>query len=210
MGAIRAWACIVLSACSFGGVHCLSAGSFPQVRPLQRTFMVRGVIHADVTVDIKSTIDSPLYRLQCHSAGYSGDPAFDYSGDFECRLSLIAGPNSYSTLLTEDAHQSRDWESRGRFFSAQLRGACARIPEFGASRDFKLRGMDLKLQIIDPAFTEGGKLKSLTLTVTARPDATATRPIAEIVPLPKADETPTACKVRRDFVDSAALAKRSH
>jgi hypothetical protein len=111
----------------------------------------------------------------------------------------------YSTLLTEDAHQSRDWESRGRFFAAELQGPCARIPEFGATRSFELRGMDLTLGITNQKFTVGGKLNSLTLTVTVRPDPRAQRPIAEVVPLPKTG-VPTRCRLRRYFVDYSALA----
>src|SRR5207245_11632673 len=105
---------------------------------------------------------APVYRLQCHSAEYSGgDHDFAYSGDFECRLSSVGNRDRYSTLLTEDAHQSRDWESRGRFFAQNLRGSCASIPDFGAVRKFKLRGMDLTLKIINPRFAPDGTLQSL-------------------------------------------------
>lgn len=182
------------------------AQSYPAVKPLQRTFDVPDVSKANVWLDIKSVKGAPLYKLQCHSAGYTGDPEFDYSGDFECRLSSIGGHETYSTLLTEDAHQSRDWESRGRFFSADLRSVCVRVPEFGANRNFKLRSMSLTLQITDPAFTEGGKLRSLKLTVTVRPDPRAQRPIAEIVPLPKAG-IPAECKLQEYFVNPAESLK---
>ncbi len=174
------------------GVY-LIAQTYPEVGPLQRTVEVPDVGKANVSVDIRSVDGTPLYRLQCHSAGYTGDPDFDYSGDFECRLSSISDHDTYSTLLTEDAHQSRDWESRGRFFSADLRGACAHIAEFGANRTFKLRGMILTLQITDPKFTDIDKLRSLKLTVTVRPDPDAQRPIAEAVPLPTG--SPTECKL---------------
>jgi hypothetical protein len=175
------------------------------VAPLQRTFGVPDVAEASISLDIKSAGGAPLYTLQCHSAGNSPEPAsFDYSGDFECKLSSVGGLEPYSTLLTEDAHQSRDWESRGRFFSSELRGDCARIPEFGAVRDFRLRGMNLTLHIVDPTFTERGKLSSLKLTVTVRPDPHARRQIAEIVPIP---ETKIAadCHLRELFVDFVKL-----
>lgn len=178
--------------------------TYPVVEPLQRTFVVASVGEANVSADIKSLDGTPVYHFQCHSAGYTGDRDFDYSGDFECRLSLIGQPNTYSTYLTEDAHQSRDWESRGRFLAADLLGACARIPEFGATRSFKLRGMDLTLAIRDQKFTKSGKLTSLTLALTVRPDPGAERPIAEIVPLPKTG-VPAGCKIRRRFVDYSAL-----
>ncbi len=203
----EAWACIALMSSAFGlaGSSRLWAQSYPPVRPVHRIFIVPDVAKANVSLDIESVRGVPLYHLQCHSAGYTGDPDFDYSGDFERRLSLIGQPNTYSTLLTEDAHQSRDWESRGRFFAADLRGACARIPEFGATRSFKLRGMDLTLRITDEKFTGSGRLTSLALMVTTRPDPRAQRPIAEVVPLPKAG-APVECKLQKYFVNYLALA----
>jgi hypothetical protein len=183
----------------------VASQDYPVVATLKRTFDVPDVAKANVSLDITSVKGAPLYRLECHSAGNSPEPAsFDYSGDFECRLSTVGGLEPYSTLLTEDAHQSRDWESRGRFFSAELRGDCAHIAEFGATRHFKLRGMKLTLQVLDPVFTERGKLSSLKLAVTVRPDPHAQRPIAEVVPIP---ETKIAadCDLRELFVDFVKL-----
>lgn len=209
---IAAWTCASLISLGFGPAYPLRlwAASYPAVKPLQRTFSIMDVPKADVSLDIESAGGDPIYHLQCHSAGYTGDPDFDYSGDFECRLSLIGQPNTYSTLLTEDPRQSRDWESRGRFFAAQLRGPCARIPEFGANRSFELRGMDLNLRITAPTFTEAGKLKSLRLTVTVRRDPKAQRPVAEVVPLPADGTVPERCGIRRDFVDYSKLGKSQH
>jgi len=192
------------------GAGCLGAQPYPAVAPLQRAFDVPDVRKADVSFEINSPKGEPLYKLQCHSASYNPDPgAFEYSGDFECQL----GSNSpavpdwgYSTLLTEDAHQSRDWESRGRFFAAELQGACARIPEFGTTRSFRLRGVRLTLEVTDPVFTAAGELKSLKLTVTVRPDVQARRRIAEIVPFPKT-QAANDCKLRERFVDFVEVAK---
>jgi len=134
------------------------------------------------------------------------DPDFDYSGDFECRLSSIPNRDTYSTLFTEDAHQSRDWESRGRFFAASIRGACARIPEFGTHRTFRLRGMRVGLQIVDPVFDKAGGLASLKLAVTVTRDPHAQRPVAESVPLPKTGAS-DECKLRQYFVDPAQVSQ---
>ncbi len=207
--AIDAWACTFLISLGFGLAYPIRlwAVSYPTVKPLRRTFSIMDVPKANVSLEIESAGGAPIYHLQCHPAGYTGDPDFDYSGDFECRLSLTGQPNTYSTLLTEDARQSRDWESRGRFFAAQLRGPCARVPEFGANRSFALRGMDLDMRITDPTFTDAGKLKSLRLTVTVRPDPKAQRPIADVVPLPAVGTVPESCGIRRDFVDYSALGK---
>jgi len=192
--------------CIFLAVSCLlTAQRYPAVASTHRTFAVPNVKTDGVSLSIRSQKGVPLYLLKCHSADYGGDPGFDYSGDFECRLSLIGQPNTYSTLLTEDVHQSRDWESRGRFFAADLRGRCANIPDFRAVRHFRLRGMDLTLRILNPMFTASGELKSLRLAVTVNPDQSADRSIAEIVPLPKA--SPAGCKLGEYFVSSSAYSR---
>jgi hypothetical protein len=181
-----------------------SAQSYPAPAPIRKTFYVSDVNKADVSLHIKAQDGRDLYTLQCHSAGYEGDPGFDYSGDFECRLVLADGRNTYSTLLTEDLDQSRDWESRGRFFVASLRGGCANVPEFGAVRNFELRGMRLTLRIFNPVF-EGEKLHSLKLSVTVAPDPNAHRAIASIVPFPKS-QAPASCDLPKYFVNSAKTA----
>jgi hypothetical protein len=185
---------------------CVRTQTYPPIDPTRRTFDVPEVDKANVLLIIQSRQRQPLYKLQCHSRGYSGDPDFDYSGDFECRLTSVGQNDKYSTLLTEDAKQSRDWESRGRFFASELRGPCAEIPEFGATRDFRLRGMDIVLQITQPEFT-ADKLVSLKLTVTVLADEAARRSIAAIVPLPKT-RVPAECKLQEHFVDFATLSDR--
>ncbi len=205
---VRQWLAACLVGISFVtfvlGVS--AAETYPSVKPMQKVIDVPDVAKADVSLVIRSLDDQPLYKLQCHSRGYVGDPDFDYSGDFECRLSLVHGQNVYSTLLTEDAEQSRDWESRGRFFSGSLRGPCAAIPEFGASRAFKLRRFDLTLTILDPKFNANGKLISLRLGVTVRADGSAQRQIAEAVPIPRGSVS-TECRLAQYFVSPSALGK---
>jgi hypothetical protein len=173
---------------------------YPVIQPFKRTFDVPDVAKSDVVLIIRSREGTPLYKLQCHSKGYTGDPDFDYSGDFECRLSSKDKQDRYSTLLTEDPNQSRDWESRGRFFASDLRNGCAVVPQFGATREFKLRAMDLTLQITDPMFMGDGTMKSLKLTVTVLPAPSFDRPIAEAVPVPKMG-VPSNCELQQHFLD---------
>lgn len=170
---------------------------YPNIRPIQKTFDVPEASSASVSLVIRSTEDVPVYRLQCHSAGYDGDRDFNYSGDFECRLDSIPDVDTYSTLLTEDIDQQEDWESRARFFADDLIGPCAKIPNFGATRSFRLRHMKLILQIIDPVIGKRGKLLSLRLRVSVKSDPSARREIAAVVPLPK--DAPSNCKIRRYF-----------
>lgn len=192
----------VMILCLAGGVTA-SAQLYPAPAPIKRIFDVSDVSKADISLHIKAHDGRDLYALQCHSAGYEGDSSFDYSGDFECRLILSNGQNTYSTLLTEDLDQSRDWESRGRFFAASLKDECAKIPEFGTIRNFTLRGMRLTLRILDPKFQDN-KLVSLKLAVAVAPDANAHRAIADIVPFPKGG-VPASCDLSKYFVNSAKI-----
>jgi hypothetical protein len=117
-------------------------------------------------------------------------------------MTNIGSVTNYSTLLTEDINQSRDWESRARFFSADLQGECASIPEFGSIRDFRLRGMMVTLQVLQPAFGPNGVLDSLKLKVAVQPDSSAQRPIAAAVPFPVSP--PTQCKIEQYFPSPSA------
>lgn len=176
-----------------GALACgAEAPSWPTVQPLQRTFDVPNVQQMNVVLLIRSKAGEPLYRLRCAHPGNSQD----YSGDFECRFDTVGSGDVRvgQTLLIEDARQLKPWPSRGRFFTADLVGHCAAIPEFGATRDFRLRGMELTLQVLDPVVDTarqgfGGagdpQLKSLKLKVTVHPAPAATRAIAAIVPFPK-------------------------
>ena len=181
-----------------------SAQSYPAPAIITKNLYISDVSKANISLNIKARDGRGLYTLQCHSSGYEGDSSFDYSGDFECRLILANGRNTYSTLLTEDLDQSRDWESRGRFFAASLKGECATIPEFGTVRSFKLRGLRLTLRISDPMF-QGDKLHSLKFTVAVVPDPNAHRAIASVVPFPEA-QFPASCDLSKYFVNSAKTA----
>jgi hypothetical protein len=169
---------------------------FPLVVPLQSVIGVPNVRRADVNVMVKSVRGRPAYKIQCRSSSY-GDAEFEYSGDFECRMVPVGAVTKYSTLFTEDPNQSRDWESRARFFSADLRGDCARIPEFGAVRHFKLRGMVVTLQVLHPTFGPNGLLDSLTLKVAVQPSPSSQQPIAAGVPFPVSP--PAQCEIERNF-----------
>lgn len=180
------------------------AAEFPVISPIDTTFVVASVTTADVNLMIRATDGVPAYVLQCHS-GYFDDVHFSYSGDFECRLGLADGQDTYSTLLTEDIHQGEDWESRGRFFAAELKTPCASVPNFGATRTFELRGLRLTLRVLDPLFGSDGTLKALKLHVSILRDSSARRSIAAIVPLPQ--NAPAICRISHYFPDPAKFKK---
>ena len=189
------WLCVVAIWCYASASE--ASSKFPLVAPFERVIDVPSVQKADVNVIVKSVHGRPVYKIACHSAEYSSDGGFDYSGDFECRMLPIETAIKYSTLLTEDLNQSRDWESRARFFAADLQGDCARIPEFGSTRDFKLRGMVVMLQVLQPVIGSNGVLDSLKLKVFVQPYPSAQRPIAAAVPFPVSP--PAQCKIEQYF-----------
>jgi hypothetical protein len=148
---------------------------------------VKGPRHA--TWAFRDARGKELYRLNCAMFGYAGDPDFEYSGDFECRLTSLVALSSYSTLLTDDPHQSRDWESRGRFLADELVGSCARYPEYGAVRHLRLRGMRITLSLADivldmnPGVMSAKAsigLSSFRFAFSVEPDSTAQSEIAEL------------------------------
>ena len=149
------------------------AGAWPVVIPFTQTARISDSASAHAVFMISGRSARPLYKLACYGsrAQPSGND-FEYDGDFECRLTAEDGQNSrYSTLLTEDPDQSRDWQSRARFFGSELVGDCGQIPEFGRVRDFSVRGMRIELRVSDPSFDLGGHLKSFTLCVSVTNDA---------------------------------------
>ncbi len=160
---------------------------WPAIRPTRIGVPFPDARKADTTVVIKESNGKPLYRLACHTSDYSGDTDFDYSGDFECRLTSLDSSEGYSTLLTDDPQPTRDWQSRGRFLAEDLVGSCGTYPEYGLVRHFRLRGMAITLALRDPVFDTvtamtGVKrvgLRSFRFEFTAVPDTGAKSPIAE-------------------------------
>ena len=177
---------------------CQGRSSWPIVQSAARTFDFANGQRADVSFDVNGPDGQILYRLECHNWTYDQDPGFDYSGDFECRLTPTYEKTKYSTLLTDDPEQSRDWESRGRFLVPELLGKCAAYPEYGRLRTFRLRGMRLRLELTNlrfstavPSVTGGPRgLSSFRFVIKVQPDPNAQTPIAAI---PSVAEPPPDC-----------------
>jgi len=170
--------------------------SFPDIRPLHavRKIDLNRPSLLELTVYSKSR--RPAYKIQCASASFSSKD-FDYSGDFECRLIEVPHSSRYSTLLTENLDQSRDWESRGRFFAASLKPPCSGVADFGAVRTFSLRKMRVSLSVRDPRFRRDGTLYALTAQIDVVPDGLAHTSIAKRVQKPSG--VPKTCKLDELF-----------
>ena len=166
---------------------------WPKVAPIEKTFAFSDGEAAQIKLTVTSAEGKPVYALECHTFAYESDPSFDYSGDFECRLTSSREHDVYSTLLTDAPNQSRDWQSRGRFLAEELEGACKNYPEFGATRHFRLRGMQVTLAIRDielksnstamkPSHLTSPRFKSFKFNVQIQPDEGAVSEIAEPIP----------------------------
>jgi len=181
---------IVMIAGAASAVTDKNIHSWPVIQPLEKR--LHFVDHHDMEgkLQIVGQNGAPLYLLECFLNAYGHeDRDFDYSGDFECRLTSLYSKETYSTLLTEDQDQTRDWQSRGRFFVEDLVGSCAEYPEYGRTRNFRLREMNLTLEIKDFQIEPGSRaknapwnrdrIKELNLVVTVASDPTAATEIAE-------------------------------
>lgn len=170
---------------------------WPRVQAITKVFEFSDSRNAELTLDLFGTDKRVLYRLECHNWTYDKDPDFDYSGDFECRLSPRYETTAYSTLFTEEVNQTRDWESRARFLVPELKGRCGEWPEFGRIRTFRLRGMQIRLELTEmkfsktvPSFTRRSEgLASFKLVVSMAPEPGARSAITEKpnVPTPPAE-----------------------
>ena len=137
---------------------------------------------------------TPVYRLECHNGDYGVDSEYTYSGDFHCALFASSGSSrvSWNLLATKTPAQQRsDWLNRGRMTAPQLYGACANVPDYGASRRFYLRHMLLTIEFTNvrwkatPTTSGEPKLARFTVHVRASPDPHARTDTAAPSPPPK-------------------------
>jgi hypothetical protein len=161
--------------------------SWPIIKPYKQEFNFNDANSAAVSILLRDANGNDLYRFECHNYLYEDDSGFDYSGDFECKLNSLYGEgNSLPTLLTSDLHQPSDWWSRGRFLAGELTEKCIDYPEYGRIRTFRLRGMNIRLELSDIVFASSDidveknvQLKSFRFIFDAKPDLSAATEIAE-------------------------------
>jgi len=166
--------------------------TWPAVRPFHKIFHFADASKAELGEKLKGTDGAILYSIDCHTGTYDLDPAFHYSGFFACKLQSLPPDPLYSTLLTDDPVQVRDWQGRGRFLTPQIEGACGDYPEFGRVRHFRLRGFRITLSISQVSYSRsdqpwGRELTmlppaSFSFEIDVEPDAAAVSRIALDVP----------------------------
>lgn len=165
---------------------------WPVVAKLEKSVYFEDAYKAEAKFTIIGDDGKPLYLIECHTWEYEKDPDFDYSGDFECRLTSLYSPNYYSTLFTDNPKATRDWESRARFLVEELQDKCGDYPEYGRVRHFCLRGMkitltinDLKIKtsaVADVVTGKKQKIQSFRFDLSVEPYPAAISEIAEPVP----------------------------
>jgi hypothetical protein len=158
-----------------------SAGgpTWPRIVPFSASVPVR------LTVD-RIAIDLPLkdgagqerYHFACRGGreAYLDSLDGNWLGPLMCTLAEGATPREES-LLSED--DGAAWFSRGQFQAKELGGDCAKYPEFGVHRSFRLRGFRLSLDARDVRVDRSGMAESFTLLVSLTDDPSARSAEAE-------------------------------
>ena len=95
---------------------------------------------------IKSPDGSVVYHFACRggSQAYLDSLPENWVGPLMCILA-VGQQAPEESLLSADG--SAAWFSRGQFQREALLGDCAKYPEFGVHRSFRLRGFRLTLDI---------------------------------------------------------------
>lgn len=135
----------------------LEANAWPSVREFSASFGIN-LAYRQIDLEIPiydETEHSVLYRLICrggddrYRAELSQRGLFSYLRDLTCVLNL---GNIESNLSLISSGQSVAYLSRGYFDQRHLIGACATYPEFGLSRNFRLRGFVLTIDLSNLQF----------------------------------------------------------
>jgi len=147
--------------------------TWPSVKPFTTSSRV-DLSLAKVTIDLPLTDQAGrvLYHFACRggSDAYLNSLPGIWVGPLMCTLALGSQAKEQS-LLSED--DSAAWFSRGHFRPEELVGDCAKYPEFGLRRSFRLRGFRLNLEVEDVVTDSKGLAKSFTLGISLVPDPSA-------------------------------------
>jgi hypothetical protein len=172
-------------------VPATAVDEWPPIAPTSASVFFASGQDANFALQIKSAANgSTLYVLECHTFTFE-DPDFNYSGDFECRLRTVAGDAGPLGTLLADRKSEREWDTRGRFLREEVEGDCARYPDYGVQRRFRLRGMSLTIALSDltlaprKASPHGSErvapaFRSFRMTVEVNRDDAATSDIAAV------------------------------
>lgn len=176
-----------------------TAASWPLIAPQSGVAVVDEAPDQGVKWVLKDARGRPAYNLTCKT-GDSGDEVdFDYAGFVHCRLS-IPGQQGWPRTLLQPEDSTRDWEGRARFLLGDVIGECARTPDYGAARSFRLRGMALHLRVdqveVDPR-ANPFFVRRFRVAYEVHADATANAPTpAPVGPEPAWFNRDSECQAR--------------
>jgi hypothetical protein len=133
-----------------------------------------------IELPLLDRLGKPRYLLWCEGGSdryldqLSAATNINYVGPLMCVLNE-GSKRTEASLLAED--DVGPWHTRGMFRWQQLLGDCARYPEYGRTRHFKLRGFDLTLEAADTVVVDGD-LSAFNLRISVKDDPTAVSRVA--------------------------------
>jgi hypothetical protein len=161
--------------------------SWPQIVPVAKAEFYGEASSAKLSQKILAEDGSALYELSCRSGDLGDDLDFNYSGFFQCRLSVVAPSKSEShSLLFEGRTATSDWEGRSRFLLNDVLNSCGRYKDWGATRTFFVRGMRIVFRVSRITLIKEAdefKVKSFVFAYEVQPDKRATSALAESSPV---------------------------
>jgi hypothetical protein len=198
-----AWLAPVLAALAAVAPAAGPGAGWPEIREMSLTRDIRfddGRI--DLDVPLRDRSGAIRYRLICRggSAAYldrvsERTGTAGYIPDLTCILNA-GDRETDSSLLSED--ESAAYYSRGHFVSNELLGACAAYPEYGLTRHFRLRGMELRLSVSNLTVGPGARRPAdARLSVSVRRDPSARTAKAEQPGYLRPDGTQSSCHIVR-------------
>lgn len=179
---------------------------WPTIRPLDEVFRINDPSTAVVRTFVRDGSGKQIYLFVCRTGDDESVPNVNYAGDLDCRLIPAEHGEVEENLLIETPDVAA-WYSRGRMFATELQGDCARYPEYGRQRTFRLRGLKLTMtyedvHVVEPTADGHTRLASYRLHVRVIPDSAATREIAEssgyLDPSRQVPDDPRSCSVVRE------------
>jgi hypothetical protein len=190
---------------------------WPKVAPLRKSYVFQGLDKgAEPKVDliIRSASGKPLYRLLCHSGDYAGGPGDEYEGEEEdftgvlgCHLlPLYFQAKNYGSLLFYDPLDRTVHFDRASLSPTDVIGKCADYPEYGAVRQFHLRGMEINFRyrniIFSKATTKNGvtPISSFRFDIEVKRDPSAVTAIAAPVNVDRPRALPDGLRDCQDVV----------
>lgn len=166
-----------------------SAANWPRILPFEHLYNFGRPQDMYLNLPIRAANGKLAYILSCASPENPHAPAGNaaHRRQFECRLSLPdARTAADSQLLTGDSGSDREWTNRAGFSWNQVTGECARYPDYGIQRIFRLRNMRLIITLSSVRLlpnAEGNKeykyqIHSMTVRVQGFYDPSALSPVA--------------------------------